>query len=373
MEGSAFGQEWDTVRYKSLSPLFFLPRLPVCIWGGDSICEIIVIVASLRHFGTVTRANRHIATHLGGSSGNFSDQPKLCNSNEPDGLKTSCEATTVTSNIQSIGILPAATDPGEASGRGNMFSSAPLHNIPEHTALAKLQQPPPVDSNPETEALFAAELAKLSMQERDEMLQDIHGVSDVQQENPAYIQRCFEDMENAISKIPAPDKMAYTQARDLDESYVKNDDFMLMFLRALSFNVKAAAARMVAFFQLKLELFGPSKLAKEILYDDLDTDDIECLESGYAQILSGRDRAGRVILVVMPIIRKYRNLKNRVSSQPVHPGFFWTISHFLTRHTLSDACFIPGVNARSPRHRDPTEGDSWRCLQRGCRLYSRYD
>lgn len=179
--------------------------------------------------------------------------------------------------------------------------------------MAQLQQPPPVDTNPETEALFAAELARLSMQERDEILQDIHGVSDVKKEDAAYIQRCIEDLEEALSLIPVMDKMAYLQARDLDESYVTNEDFMLMFLRADSFNVNTAARRMIAFFEAKLELFGTSKLAKHITYDDLERNDIECLESGYAQILSGRDRAGRVVFCLMPMIRKYRSLQNRVS------------------------------------------------------------
>jgi hypothetical protein len=194
---------------------------------------------------------------------------------------------------------------------GIMFSTSELQNIPEHTAIAEMQQPPPVDRN-ETEALFAAELSKLSMQERDEVLYDIHGVSDVQDEDPAFVQRCFEDLDDAISLLPVFDKMAYNQARDLDEAYVENEDFVLMFLRASSFDIKYAASRIVAFFEAKLELFGPEKLTKDINYDDLDEDDIKCLESGYAQILPGRDRAGRAILCMMPMIRKYRSLRNRV-------------------------------------------------------------
>ncbi len=193
-----------------------------------------------------------------------------------------------------------------------MFSSGKLHNIPEHRPVSELQ-PPPVDSNPETEALFAAELSRLSMQERDEVLQDIHGVSDIQQEDPIFVQRCFDDLEEALSLIPVMDKMAYLQARDLDESYVSNKDFLLMFLRANSFDIKSSASRIASFFDVKLSLFGPEKLAKDITYYDLDEDDIQCLESGYAQILPGRDRAGRVIFCLLPMIRRYRSLLNRVS------------------------------------------------------------
>ena len=193
-----------------------------------------------------------------------------------------------------------------------MFSPGTLENIPEHGAVL---EPPPVDRNPDTEALFAAELARLSMQERDEVLQDIHGVSDVQKEDPPFVQRCFDDLEEALSLIPVIEKLAYLQAKDLDESYTSNEDFLLMFLRANSFNIKSSAARIVSFFETKLTLFGPERLARDITYRDLDEDDIQCLESGYAQILPGRDRAGRVIFCLLPMIRRYRSLRNRVSCE----------------------------------------------------------
>jgi hypothetical protein len=191
-----------------------------------------------------------------------------------------------------------------------MFGST-LRDIPEHSAMS--QTPPAVDRNPETEALFAAELSLLSMRERDEVLHDIHGVADSQHEDPALVKKCCEDLEDTLALIPVVDKGSYQQARDLDESYVTNDDFLLMFLRACSFNVKLAAARMISFFNAKKDLFGLEKLAKEITYDDLDEEDIRCLESGYVQILSGRDRAGRAIFFLMPMIRKYSTLQNRVS------------------------------------------------------------
>ena len=175
-----------------------------------------------------------------------------------------------------------------------------------------MQQPPPVDRN-ETEAFFAAELARLSIQERDESLYDVHGVSDIQEEKAEFVQRCFEDVEEAISIMPDMDKMAYLHARDLDEAYVSNAGFLLMFLRASSFDIKSAASRIIAFFDTKLDLFGPEKLARDITFDDLDEEDIHCLESGYAQMLPGRDLAGRAIFVLMPTIRKYRTLRNRVS------------------------------------------------------------
>ena len=154
--------------------------------------------------------------------------------------------------------------------------------------------------------------ARLSIKERDDILQNIHGVSDMQKEDANFVQRSLLDLNEALSLIPAMDKMAFLKARELDENYVTNTDFLLMFLRAVSFDVTLAAARLTSFFEAKLGLFGPEKLAKEITVHDLDDeDDIRCLESGYAQVLSSRDRAGRIIFCLLPMIRKYRTLKNR--------------------------------------------------------------
>lgn len=187
----------------------------------------------------------------------------------------------------------------------------PRHEIPENEALRALE-PPPVDSNPETEALFAAELAKLSIHEREAMLSDLHGVADLQEEDAEFVARSLSDLDEALMLIPVLDKHAYELAKDLDPKYVNDDEFRLMFLRASSFDVKSAAEHMANFFEAKLDLFGPHKLAKEITCDDLDEDDLKCLESGYAQVLSGRDRAGRAILCLMPMIREYKTLQNRV-------------------------------------------------------------
>jgi hypothetical protein len=181
----------------------------------------------------------------------------------------------------------------------------------ENTTISH-SNPPAEDPNPdETEALFAQELNKLSMQERDEVLQDIHGVSDIIDEEPTFVRKRFEELEDELSKIC--DKQAYLQAKLQNEEYVTNEKILLMFLRADEFQVKLAAARIVAFFEAKLDLFGPDKLGRDIRLSDLNEDDMRCLESGYAQVLPERDRAGRVIFSLMPMIRAHQCIENKVS------------------------------------------------------------
>ena len=89
-------------------------------------------------------------------------------------------------------------------------------------------------------------------------------------------------------------QMAYTQ----DKSHV--DSLRLMFLRSEVFHVKNTAAKMVAYFEEKLRVFGPELLVKDITIDDLSPgEDLECLESGYLSILPSRDLSGRPILCTL--------------------------------------------------------------------------
>ncbi|KAG7355082.1 hypothetical protein IV203_004438 [Nitzschia inconspicua] len=173
---------------------------------------------------------------------------------------------------------------------------------------------PPDDrrNDAEMDPFFIEELNKLSMKERDEVLQDVHGVSDVMNENPVTIQAKVVQMQQALDQLPLKQKAAYLQALQQNEHYVHNPKFLLMFLRADAFNVEASALRFVSFFEHKLQLFGRDKLARDILFCDLTEGDIACLESGYAQMLSGRDRAGRAVLCLLPMLRKYKSTENRL-------------------------------------------------------------
>jgi hypothetical protein len=173
-------------------------------------------------------------------------------------------------------------------------------------------QPP---NEGEVDPVFIQELNGLSMKERDEIYHDVHGVSDVINENPMTVRVEITRLLQQLDEMPARQKGAYLQALEQNPGYVHDDEFLLMFLRADRFNVRASALRCVSFFEHKLLLFGSDKLGRDITIDDLSEDDMACLESGYAQMLSGRDRAGRAIFCLMPMIRKYKTVHNRVSTK----------------------------------------------------------
>ena len=185
---------------------------------------------------------------------------------------------------------------------------ATIHCMMDETNLPSV--PPAKDLGIE----FITELNKLSIQERDEVNYDVHGVSDIMNEDPAFIRRSIKLLKSELNEIPDKEKEAYLLALEQDADYVLDEKLLLMFLRAVQFNSKAAAPRFIAFFKTKLNLFGWDKVGRDIRMDDLDEDDIVCLESGYAQVLNARDQAGRAIFMLMPRIRKFKILENKVSA-----------------------------------------------------------
>ena len=160
---------------------------------------------------------------------------------------------------------------------------------------------------------FISELNKLSIEERNEVNYDVHGVSDLMNEDPTFVRRSISSFKSELNKIPDKEKKAYLLALDQDVDYVLDEKILVMFLRAVQFNIKSAATRFITFFETKLELSGRDKVGRDIRVGDLDEDDIACLESGYAQVLNARDRAGRAIFILMPTIRKFSLLENKVS------------------------------------------------------------
>jgi hypothetical protein len=150
----------------------------------------------------------------------------------------------------------------------------------------------------DTQAMLVDEWNQLSSQEREQILEELHGVSSgAIEENPMFVNQCLLDMEEEIKHIRK--RNAYDRALFLSPKYVKDRDFRLMFLRAESFHPRNAAYRLVNFFDFKLELFGIDKLGKrKITQEDLDKDDMYALRKGRVQILPQKDASGRAVLVV---------------------------------------------------------------------------
>jgi hypothetical protein len=158
------------------------------------------------------------------------------------------------------------------------------------------------------DSLIVKEMNQLSTEDREKVYYDLHGVSAEIEETPVMINASLSQIEVELQKLKS--KEAYESAKLMDREYVQDRDFRLKFLRADRFNVKEAALRLARYFQAKLELFGLSKLVKDIVQDDLDEDDMEALYSGFTQNLPVRDRAGRAVTIWFPH-HKHRRIKTK--------------------------------------------------------------
>ncbi|CAB9531224.1 Transfer protein [Seminavis robusta] len=146
--------------------------------------------------------------------------------------------------------------------------------------------------------LLADEIEKLSLEEQEQNTFELFGMAQ-ENKDPENIDELLERMELEIRKIP--DRKAYEKAKYLNEEYVMDKDFRVIFLRSDEFDAKSAAQRFVQHFEVKRELFGDGPpLARNLLMSDLSEDDMKVLKSGAWQLLPERDAAGRLVLVQCP-------------------------------------------------------------------------
>ena len=169
-----------------------------------------------------------------------------------------------------------------------------------------------VDDN--VDALIASELNKMTMKEREEAMFDLHGVSEVMEEAPDMVARKFEQLQSILAKKRSNEKAAaYNLAVSMSPDYVQNRRFLLMFLRADRFHAKKAANRVISHFRKKLELFGASKLCKDMTLEDLNPSALEVLETGHCTVLPARDRADRLVFYCDGPRRRYKDPIDQVS------------------------------------------------------------
>ena len=102
------------------------------------------------------------------------------------------------------------------------------------------------------------------------------------------------ELDEKISKIR--DKDAYNIAQSQNPRYVADRAFRLPFLRSVKFDTNWAAKKIVAYFGIKMDLFGRDRLTREITLDDFDDQATSCLQSGLCTILPLKDTAGRAVI-----------------------------------------------------------------------------
>jgi hypothetical protein len=145
------------------------------------------------------------------------------------------------------------------------------------------------------DAELARELNELSVNERETVFEEIHGVTELPEEAPDFVVECIKRFDHEIAELPKKRRVALDKAIFLKPSIETDVKFKLMFLRAEYYDAFKAARRLTKYFENKQKLFGEDKLVKKITLDDLDKEDMELFQKGGFLILPHKDRSGRPI------------------------------------------------------------------------------
>jgi len=157
--------------------------------------------------------------------------------------------------------------------------------------------------------VLVEELNALSVQERLQMYDEIHGVAEMPDETPEFVKQKIQEMKHHLSGIAPKSKKAWERAVYLRPSLVTDDPLHLMFLRAKRFDPMQAANLMCVHFENKLELFGEDLLWKRITLQDLTAQEIEMVRTGSLQILKERENRGRAILFASIALYDLQDMK----------------------------------------------------------------
>jgi hypothetical protein len=180
-----------------------------------------------------------------------------------------------------------------------------------------------VPTREETEKLIAKAMTELSVQDRETALEHVHGVvttatgvvvgEDVSVALPSEVvemeERQLNQMLTMLQQQSSRSNMAraYHVAKSISMDYAHDRRLHLSFLRAFTEQnpkqpAQEAVRYLLEYWNWKLHFFGREALCRDITLDDMDADDLLCLQAGSLQYI-GNDRANRPIAVVLPWIQ----------------------------------------------------------------------
>jgi len=150
------------------------------------------------------------------------------------------------------------------------------------------------DLDGQMDDLLSRELLQLSLQDRNAINEEIHGVRTIApKESPEMLAEQLRNMDIEINKIEMKD--AFDRSQQFPNTYINQAEFRLRFLRADLFEAQKAALKMVNFLDLISELFGDFALRRQIQMSDFSREEMQIFRVGHQQLLPYRDRSGRRI------------------------------------------------------------------------------
>ena len=197
-----------------------------------------------------------------------------------------------------------------------------------------------------TDKDIAKQFFSIPFQDRNAMIEEIHGVGTMAvEETPQLIEESLMMLEKELYNLPSPYKEIYLKACTMDtcfsnnknggsdedltdvgseehflasgvisnqnihpssthcdpdlSCYVKSRNFQLAFLRSEFFDAKKAAIRLTKYLELAQTLYGDVALRRPLRIDDFKSrEESDVINAGHTQLLPFRDRSGRRVLAI---------------------------------------------------------------------------
>lgn len=173
--------------------------------------------------------------------------------------------------------------------------------------------------------MLSQELLKMSLLDRTDIQEEIHGVRCLSiEESPEILQTSLQEFQRNLDALPDFKKKTYLQILAVVEESrnqhklaqqqqpllqqlrppkhyaIDDDDFRLRFLRAELFDSKRAVLRFVNYFEFVHEFWGFGIVSKrQVRLSDFSKEELKFFKKGYFQLLPFRDRSGRRVVVVL--------------------------------------------------------------------------
>jgi hypothetical protein len=144
----------------------------------------------------------------------------------------------------------------------------------------------------------ANELSSLPTKEREQVWADLTGHASASNftplvhEDPVKVQQALSAFRQGVFQLP---QGSLGSALQMKPDYICNPNYLIKFLRAKEFNIPAALECLEKHLKIKEYLFGRDSLTRDIVLDDLTTDDQNFMKRGVYQHLKEKDRAGRTV------------------------------------------------------------------------------
>lgn len=147
-----------------------------------------------------------------------------------------------------------------------------------------------------TEQDLAQEITAMTLEEREAIHHDIHGVpQDVVEETEDMVNQKIAEMKECFRNMPVSTaRAAWDRASYLHPSMADDRDLYLLFLRAMRFKPFQAATRMLKYFEAKRAIWGDDLLIHRISYQDLTTEEQEMALSGWYRLFRTSEKSDSV-------------------------------------------------------------------------------